>query len=204
MQKEIIKILETTGNDIQIRKATPEDAGQLQKIYSYYVENTAITFEYEPPTPEEFKNRIVNTIKKYPYFCVLKNGILAGYAYAGAFHERKAYQWSAEMTIYLTPDARRGGLGRILYGTLEEALRKMGIQNLYACIAYPENEDEYLTKDSVNFHEHLGYQMVGKLHNCGYKFGRWYHMVYMEKIIGRHENIPQELEYSGNYIDGDL
>ena len=62
----------------------------------------------------------------------------------------------------------------------------MGILNLYACIGYPEVEDEYLTKNSALFHQHMGYRKVGEFHRCGYKFGRWYHMVWMEKIIGEH------------------
>ena len=69
---------------------------------------------------------------------------------------------------------------------MEQRLKEMGILNLYACIAYPEVEDEYLDKNSVLFHEHLGYVKVGEFHKCGYKFGRWYNMIWMEKIIGEH------------------
>lgn len=79
-------------------------------------------------------------------------------------------------------------MGRRLYEALEEKLRKMGILNLYACIAYPETEDEYLTTNSADFHAHLGYTKVGKFQKCGYKFGRWYNMIWMEKLIGEHKN----------------
>ena len=101
------------------------------------------------------------------------------------------------MTIYLDHSAQHCGLGRKLYDALEHALRKMGMQNLYACIGYPETEDEYLTKNSAEFHAHLGYTKIGEFHNCGYKFNRWYHMIWMEKIIGAHE-VPVEkiLNYS--------
>jgi phosphinothricin acetyltransferase len=91
------------------------------------------------------------------------------------------------MTIYLDHEVRKSGLGRQLYEVLEEALKKMGILNFYACIGYPETEDEYLTKNSEEFHAHLGYSLVGKFQNCGYKFGRWYHMIWMEKIVGEHQ-----------------
>ena len=64
------------------------------------------------------------------------------------------------------------------------------ILNLHACIGYPETEDEYLTKNSVEFHAHMGYRMVGKFHKCGYKFGRWYDMVWMEKMLGDHPASP--------------
>ena len=58
-----------------------------------------------------------------------------------------------------------------------------------ACIGYPEEDDEYLTKNSAQFHEHLGYRMVGEFKKCGYKFHRWYNMIWMEKNIGIHEEI---------------
>ena len=174
-------------NNTMIRTATLNDAEQLLRIYSYYVENTAITFEYDVPNLQEFKARISNTLEKYPYLCILQDGVIRGYAYAGAFVGRAAYDWSAELTVYLAYDARQCGLDRKIYEALEDALKEMGILNLYACIAYPVDDDEYLTKNSVEFHEHLGFQKVGEFHNCGYKFNRWYHMVWMEKIIGHHK-----------------
>lgn len=173
-------------SNYEIRSVTIEDAPQLLAIYSYYVENTAITFEYESPTLEEFKSRISNTLQKYPYLCILQEGTILGYAYAGPFRTRAAYQWTAEMTIYLAPDAQKCGLGRKIYEELERQLKEMGILNLYACIGYPRTEDEYLSSNSAQFHEHMGYTKVGEFHNCGYKYGHWYDMIYMEKIIGEH------------------
>ena len=85
-------------------------------------------------------------------------------------------------------------MGRKLYEALEEALTRMGILNLYACIAYPEREDEFLTMNSANFHEHLGFRKVGKFYKCGYKFERWYHMIWMEKIIGNHRNNQEPIK----------
>lgn len=174
-----------------IRTVTETDAPRLLEIYSYYVERTAISFEYETPSLEEFKRRIRKTLERYPYLCVLVNGVIMGYAYAGPFVGRAAYAWSAEMTIYLTPDARKLGLGRMLYEALETALKKQGILNLYACIGYPDQDDEYLTKNSAQFHEHLGYRLAGRFYKCGRKFGRWYDMIWMEKIIGRHEGFEK-------------
>ena len=123
-------------------------------------------------------------MKKYPYLVIEQDGKIEGYAYAHAFVGRAAYDWSSELTIYLDHNARKGGLGRRLYEELADRLKKMGILNLYACIGYPQVEDEYLTKNSAEFHAHLGFELVGTFHNCGYKFDRWYDMVWMEKIIG--------------------
>ena len=174
------------SNKIRIRNASVDDAKKLLEIYGPYVRNTAISFEYEVPSIEEFKKRIENTMKKYPYLIAEEDNQILGYAYAGAFYGRAAYDWSVETTIYLAPKTRKKGVGRILYEALEQKLKEMGILNLYACIAYPEVEDEYLDKNSAQFHEHLGYVKVGEFHKCGYKFGRWYNMIWMEKIIGEH------------------
>ena len=169
-----------------IRTATTEDAARLMEIYAYYVENTAISFECEVPSLEEFKNRIAATLEKYPYLVLEEDGMIRGYVYAGIFKGRAAYDHCCEVTIYLDRDSKRHGFARALYEELEKALRKIGIINLYACIADPVSEDEYLTKNSEQFHQHMGYAKVGEFHKCGYKFGRWYNMIWMEKMIGEH------------------
>lgn len=183
---------------VRIRDAALEDAERILEIYAYYVENTAITFEYDTPTLSEFQTRMKNTMKRYPYLVIEKDGNIQGYAYAGAFVGRAAYDWSCEMTVYLDRSVRKCGLGRKIYESLEERLKEMGILNLYACIAYPESEDEYLSKNSAEFHAHLGFTTVGTFRKCGYKFGRWYDMIWMEKVVGEHRhkqlpvNFPQQ------------
>lgn len=181
-------------DDIIIRNAVPEDAAALLAVYAPYVTDTAITFEYDVPTEEEFRSRIAATLEKYPYFAAEKDGRVVGYAYAGPFHARAAYGWSAELSIYLAPEAKGMGLGRRLYEALEAALGKMGILNLYACISWPEVEDEYLDRHSVSFHTHMGFRPVGEFRQCGWKFGRWYSMVWMEKFIGGHDGPPTEVK----------
>ena len=174
--------------DVTIRTATLEDAEALLKIYAYYVKETAISFEWEVPTLAEFMRRITNTLKTYPYLCVLRDGVVVGYCYAEALKGREAYRRSVELSIYLEQTARKCGLGKRLYEALEARLKEMGILNLYACIAWSETEDEYLNHNSPDFHAHLGFQKVGEFHRCGYKFGRWYDILWMEKIIGSHES----------------
>ena len=185
---------------ITIRNAEISDAERILEIYAYYVKYTAITFEYDVPTLEEFQGRMRSTLQKYPYIVIEQDGVIAGYAYAGAFVHRAAYDWSCEMTIYLDHAVQKHGLGRILYDEMEQRLGRMGILNLYACIGYPETEDEYLTNNSAEFHAHLGYRRVGEFRNCGYKFGRWYHMVWMEKLIGEHQKHQPAVNFAGNHI----
>lgn len=176
------------NESIVIRPVSGSDAEALRNIYRYYVKNTAITFEYEVPSVEEFRSRMIHTLERYPYLAAVQDKSILGYAYAGPFQTRAAYDWSAETTIYLSPDAHKRGIGRMLYQALEYALRRMGIRNLYACIGYPQTEDEYLTRNSAQFHAHLGFSTVGTFHSCGYKFGRWYDMIWMEKLIGEHQS----------------
>ena len=179
--------------EIKIRTAVPSDAAALLSIYAPYVTKTAITFEYVVPSIDEFRGRITHTLRKYPYLVAEAKDEILGYAYAGSFVDRAAYDWSAEATIYIRQDLHRLGLGRLLYDALEAVLRKMNILNVYACIAYPDPEDEFLTKNSVQFHAHLGYSLLGRFHQCGCKFGRWYDMVWMGKRIGEHPENPEPI-----------
>ncbi len=174
-------------SELRIERALPSDAEELLKIYSHYVLNTAVSFEYEVPSVEEFEGRIRNISAKYPYIKAIVDGQIVGYAYAAAFKSRAAYDYAVETTIYLRKDMKRCGIGRALYETLERSLRGMGIQNMNACIAKPDVEDEYLTMDSVRFHARMGFESVGVFTKVGYKFDRWYNMTWMEKMIGEHE-----------------
>ena len=169
-----------------IRKARKEDAAAMLAIYAPYVEQTAITFEYEVPSLEEFQRRLECVTSSYPWLVAVDEGRIVGYAYASRFHERAAYQWSVEVSVYVAMDHRRKGIGRLLYDALEDALRLQGILNLNACIASPVQPDEYLTHDSELFHQRLGYSKVAHFHLCGKKFNRWYDMIWMEKLIGEH------------------
>lgn len=171
---------------ITIRRAETADAERLLEIYGYYVESTAITFEYITPSLNEFRQRIKHIKQNYPYLVIAKSGRIEGFAYAAQLSERPAYSRSCERTIYLDRAAQKCGMGRALYEALENSLRNMGILNLYACIAYPNEPDEYLTGNSAEFHEHIGFKKVGEFNRCGYKFGHWYNIRWMEKIIGEH------------------
>ena len=158
---------------MKIEKVSTADAEELLAIYAPYVEETAISFEYEVPSVDEFRNRIEQISAKYPY--------------AAGFKDRKAYDWSVETTIYIRKDCRQLGLGKALYENLEKLLKEMGILNMNACIASPAAESGHLTDDSYRFHKKMGFTLVGRFHNSGYKFGEWYDMIWMEKMIGEHE-----------------
>ena len=173
--------------EVTIRTATLSDALAILEIYGYYVSNTAISMECDVPSLGEFEKRIENTLENYPYLVAEQDGKIIGYAYAGRFHPRAAFYRSAEVSIYIQKVAQKGGLGRRLYEEIETILAKQGILNVYASIAYTDVEDEYLTNNSAQFHEHMGYKKVAQFNNCCTKFGRWYHLIWMEKFLGEHE-----------------
>lgn len=140
-----------SNNKITLRTATPDDAETLVSIYSPYVESTAISFEYEVPTAEEFRNRIEKTLQHFPYLVAELDGNIVGYAYAGKFKERAAYDKSAELSIYVKDGIHGKGIGTALYDRLEDDLRRQGITNAYACITWIDTPNEYLTHASPCF-----------------------------------------------------
>lgn len=168
---------------VEIREVSLDDAERLLEIYSYYVLHTAISFEISVPSLEEFRERIKNITQKYPYLVVVEDGKIMGYAYGQTFINRSAYDHCAELTIYLDKDAKKKGYGRMLYEELEKRLFAMGITNFYACIGDPIVEDEYLNRNSEEFHSHMGFAKNGVFHKSGYKFDRYYNMIWMEKIL---------------------
>lgn len=169
---------------MNIRIASPEDASALLEIYAPYVRDTAITFEYDVPTVEEFADRIRHTLEKYPYLIAEKNGRILGYTYASAFKNRAAYAWSVETSIYVRQGEQGKGIGRALYIALEEQLRRQHVCNLCACIAYPNPE-------SISFHESFGYELTAHFHRSGFKQDAWQDMVWMERELCPHTVPPQ-------------
>lgn len=170
-----------------VKPVTVNDAESLLYIYRPYIEQTAITFEYDVPALDEFRERIQTISSKYPYLKALdKNGSIVGYAYANTFKGRAAYDWSVETTVYVQRNYHGRGVGKELYSALEKALQSMGILNMNACIAVTTAPDEHLTDESVKFHEKMGFSLVGCFHHSGFKFNTWYDMIWMEKMIGEH------------------
>ena len=178
------------SEELTIRDARPDDAAELVRIYAPYVLETAVSFEYEVPTTEAFAERIATTLERYPYLVAERDGSIVGYAYAGPFKVRAAYDWSAELSVYVDRATHDQGIGRALYDELEDRLRALGLVNLYACIATSDREDEYITFDSIYFHKRMGFSLAGRFRHCGCKFGRWYDMIWMEKQIAAHVPDP--------------
>lgn len=157
-----------------IRIATQADIPAMLAIYGPYVENTAYSFEYTVPTVEAFTARFQSYTQQLPWLVWEENGQVLGYAYGSLPFTRAAYAWCGEVSIYLAPEIQGKGIGRMLYTALEEIMWRQGYRVIYSLIT-TEN------KGSRLFHEKLGYTLTAEFPNCGYKFGRWLGIVWMEK-----------------------
>ena len=166
---------------IKLRKATVADGDALAAIYKYYVENTAITFEYIAPSGAEFSERIAHKSEKYPFIIAEVDGRPIGYAYASEYRERAAYSWDVETSVYVDPRYQGRGIGKRLYSALEEILKLQNVVNLYACITCPNDQ-------SVAMHEAFGFKYIGRFHSAGFKMGEWHDVSWFEKQISFPEN----------------
>lgn len=164
-----------------IRIASELDVPAMLAIYSPYVENTTVSFEYDVPGPDVFLQRFRSITAQFPWLVWEENGRVLGYAYAAKPFERAGYSWCAEPSIYLHPDARGRGIGRRLYAVLEAILEKQGYCVLYSLIT-GENHA------SVRFHQKCGYFTLMEMPECGRKFGRWLSLIWMEKRLKIGEN----------------
>lgn len=178
-------------NGVTFRVVTPDDAEELLAIYAPYVASTAVSFECTVPTGDEFRRRIKAISAEYPYIAAMSDGRIVGYAYASSFHAREAYRHTCEISIYVAADCHGKGIGRRLYSELEKLLVSQNVFVCYACVTTTDWEDDpYLTDASVRFHEKVGYSVIGRHENCGYKFGRWYGIVWMEKVLSERPSSP--------------
>lgn len=161
---------------MKIRPAALCDVPRMLEIYRPYVEQTAISFEYEPPTSAEFSARFAEVTAQFPWLVCEAGGKVAGYAYAGRVFGRMAYSWAAELSVYLAPEARGKGIGAALYGVLERMLAAQGYRTLYGVVT-GENAA------SCRFHEACGYRKIAEMPDIGFKMGQWHAIVWYEKRL---------------------
>ncbi len=169
----------------EIREARPEDAPAIQAIYAPIVSGTAISFEEVPPSAAEIRQRICTTLQTYPYLVALRDGRMAGYAYASQHRARAAYRWAVDVTVYIAESERRSGVGRSLYAELLPILARQGFTAAYAGIALPNAA-------SVGLHERLGFQHVGTSPQVGFKLGQWHDVGYWRLELGPPSQSPGE------------
>ena len=160
-----------------IREVTPDDAAAICGIYNHYIETSAATFEEKVLSVETMRERIVATTQTHPWLVLERDGVVGGYAYARPWHVRSAFRFTAETSVYLSPDTMGHGLGRLLYqALLAEIESRAATHCLIAAIALPNDP-------SVTLHESMGFTKVGAIPQAGRKFGRWIDMGYWQKML---------------------
>ena len=165
-----------------IRIAREADVPAMLAIYAPYILNTTYTFEYTVPAEEEFLERFRAITAQFPWLVWEEDNRILGYVYGSAPYARAAYGWCGELSIYLIPEAQGRGIGKNLYLAAEEILRRQGYQVCYAIIT-AENEG------SIRFHSRMGYIFTAHFPRCGYKFGRWLGVTWMEKRLNFVESV---------------
>jgi L-amino acid N-acyltransferase YncA len=166
-----------------IRLATPADGARLAEIYAPAVVGSGISFELQPPDGAEMARRVGYVTSRTPWLLCEHRGVVAGYAYAGRFRERAAYDWSVEVSAYVDAEHHRAGVARALYTSLFAALAVQGFHNAYAGVALPNEA-------SVALHLAMGFTAVGTYRRVGFKLGRWRDVAWFERTIVPHVDVP--------------
>ena len=161
---------------IIIRLARDDDAPAIAAIYAPYVSDTPISFELAPPTEDEMARRLAKTLARFPWLVAEAEGAVIGYAYASQHRERAAYQWAADVSVYVRKGQWGRGIGRALYTALFAILRAQGYINVYAGIALPNTA-------SVALHEAMGMTPVGVYRHVGYKAGAWHDVGWWQGLL---------------------
>ncbi|OLC30844.1 MAG: GNAT family N-acetyltransferase [Armatimonadetes bacterium 13_1_40CM_64_14] len=167
-----------------IRLATGDDATGILAIYAPIVRETAISFEVAPPDVDQIRQRIKNTLGRFPWLVCAGDEQILGYAYASPHRDRVAYQWSVDVSVYVDAQARRSGVGRSLYTSLLNLVDLQGFYNAYAGITLPNPA-------SVGLHEAMGFLLVGIYRSVGYKLGRWHDVGWWHRLV-RAPRVPPD------------
>lgn len=170
---------------MEMRIAEPGDAAAIAGIYAPYVSGTVATYELEPPSAGEMAARMRDIAHDFPYLVCLLDGDVAGYAYAHRFRERKAYQWNAELTVYVKPGLGGRNIGSALYHATIALLKRQKYRIVYGCIGLPN-------PGSIGLHERFGFHRIGVFEKAGFKFDQWRDMVWYGKNILPFSEHPEE------------
>ena len=170
---------------VAVRHATESDIPAIAAIYGHHVATGLASFELQPPSIEEMTRRYRELIGSgFPYLVAERAGKVVGYAYAGAYRARPAYRFSVENSVYIDPDARRGGIGRALLNALIVECERRRFRQMDAVIGDSANTP------SIGLHAACGFALVGTLPAVGYKFGRWVDSVFMQRALGEGSATP--------------
>jgi L-amino acid N-acyltransferase YncA len=171
-----------------LRNSTDADIPSIQSIYAHWVSVGTGSFELEPPTIDDMTTRRLDVLSKnLPYIVAEQDGAVVGYAYANWFRPRPAYRFSVENSVYVHPDAHRGGIARLLMAELLTRCEQAGARQMIAVIGDSENVR------SIGLHTAMGFTHMGTLRSTGWKFDRWLNTVLMQRALGAGDSVPAPL-----------
>mgnify|MGYP000415732617 CR=1 FL=1 len=182
---------EDAAPDVRLRPAHPADAAAVRDIYAPFVRDTPATFRTEVPSVDHVESEIreKRTDDQYPWYVAVdersEDDRILGYAYAGQLRDRRAYRWVVETSIYVDPDAHRGGIGTLLYDRLLDTLREQGYCGAYAALGMPNPESEA-------FHERYDFERIGTFPAAGFKLGEWHDVVWYHRRLREPDGEPGE------------
>jgi L-amino acid N-acyltransferase YncA len=173
------------ADHLSVRDASKLDAAACAAIYAPYVTDTAITFETDPPSPEEMAGRIVAASRRHAWLVLEHEQRVVGYAYGGPLNPRAAYRWACEVSVYLELGRRRTGGGRALYEALLTRLAERGFRVAVAGMTLPNDA-------SVGLHRAMGFEGVGTYRRIGFKHGSWHDVAWTQRILADDAGPPPE------------
>jgi phosphinothricin acetyltransferase len=162
---------------LRVRPATEDDLADIREIINHYIENTVINFRTEPQSLDEWRDNWIRLHLRFPWLVAVDDRVV-GVAYAAPWNDRAAYQWTAEVTVYVDPSRQRRGVADALYTELLDRMRRKGFHSVVAVIALPN-------EPSVALHEGHGFTRVGRLVEAGYKRGAWHDVGFWQRVLGR-------------------
>jgi L-amino acid N-acyltransferase YncA len=174
-------------SDVFIRPANPGDIGAIARIYAHAVSHGTASFELEPPDEAEMARRQQALLaRSFPYLVAVRDGAVTGFAYAGPYRDRRAYDWCVEDSIYIAPELHRQGIGRLLLTRLVAESEARGFRQMLGVIGDSANTA------SIAVHAAVGFRLIGNFQSIGFKHGRWLDTVLMQRALGSGDTVPPE------------
>ncbi len=171
--------------NVSIRPAVLGDIPAITRIYAHAVLHGTATFEIEPPDEAEMARRMQALLtRRFPYFVAEMTGAVVGYAYAGPYRDRPAYNWCVEDSIYIAPEFHRQGIGRALLDLLIKEAEARGFRQLIGVVGDTANAG------SIAVHTAAGFAVIGTFHSVGFKHGKWLDTVLMQRPLGKGDTSP--------------
>jgi L-amino acid N-acyltransferase YncA len=175
----------TAEAGLAVRRATVEDAAACQAIYAPYVRDTVISFETDPPSVTEMRDRMERCLETHEWLVLDDQDGVCGYAYATPLRSRAAYRWACEVSVYVEPGRRRTGAGRLLYDALFPRLVDRGYLMALAGMTLPNPASEGL-------HRAVGFEPIGTWRRIGWKFEQWHDVLWMQRQLAEGGHPPDE------------